>query len=557
LEHLPDKDLFNWRRQHFALEHVEESMRLFSTQLLQALLFLHSVGILHRDIKPQNILLRRSALWTPERATQTLLAFEPVLADFGTAAMVPLPPSVSTTLSSSPSAGPSGGHTGAHSSTIPATLTSEDDIHNLSFETYAGTDGFMAPEVSETGRANSGKTYTSLSDVWSFGATLVAIFVGTHRLKNNVDMIQILEQNRSSMSIEFANLLDGMLARKVENRLTWDQVATHPWFKFPASHAREWLLTQENFSKYDALIRPIQGSSFKGVNTWESFGCISDAKDLTTETYRYLTHLHSEWTTDKGRFYTLYMREWENRRTHINSLVQHMEPFRALLTMKSISQIANSYGPSKARFLMLLEVGKVTMSKLKNSSEVTEDLKEWHLLFEATQRALTHDVIDDIELEPTNSPVRVFPDLHRANELSFHALMHVACVLKYKDYISALSSTIQSQDDLEVDDFMPLPKTRLSFQEIMLGLRELKIVMEYVLTVLPSVPTTGTASYAPVSRSASSSSLSGTNPAFSTSQSLALGPTNEEIVCDYIERISRVIRRLPEEMEAMNKPIQK
>lgn len=73
LEYLPDLDLETWRHNNPVIESLEDTMRLFFSQLLEGIVSLHEMGITHRDLKPPNVLLRRSSMWTEERGKKSIL----------------------------------------------------------------------------------------------------------------------------------------------------------------------------------------------------------------------------------------------------------------------------------------------------------------------------------------------------------------------------------------------------------------------------------------------------------------------------------------------------
>jgi serine/threonine protein kinase len=103
-------------------EYLNEGIcKLVALQLLLGLDFLHNNGIIHRDVKPDNVLI---ASWSEEFVRIKLT-------DFGLAKLI----------------------------------TSEQAHSRV------GSKGFMAPEVRAA--KQTGDPYTFKADIWSFGATMI------------------------------------------------------------------------------------------------------------------------------------------------------------------------------------------------------------------------------------------------------------------------------------------------------------------------------------------------------------------------------------------------
>lgn len=157
----------------------EDQVQIIACQLVSALHYLHSHRILHRDMKPQNILLCK------ENRVK--------LCDFGFA-------------------------------------------RSMSFETMVltsikGTPLYMSPELVEE------KPYDQTADLWALGCILYEIYTGTPPFYTNsifqlVNMI-LKDQVKwpKTMSPEFKSFLQGLLNKDPSKRLTWPDLSHHEFIK--------------------------------------------------------------------------------------------------------------------------------------------------------------------------------------------------------------------------------------------------------------------------------------------------------------------------------------
>ena len=211
-------------------------------QTVQALLFLHQRGIMHRDVKLANILLTsRDEEETADTANNTPSSWIVKLADFGISK--------------------------------PTTPRNPKDRRH----TIVGTNAYMAPEVeANTSRTVAGQalwdqkkpdttaeivlppagvdlydsTYTTQVDVWSLGVTLHAMVTGLIPGERNNDDDDDASDNSDfdfcfgndvlgdgvydieipeDLSAGCTDLLTGMLQDDPKDRLTLEQIQNHPW----------------------------------------------------------------------------------------------------------------------------------------------------------------------------------------------------------------------------------------------------------------------------------------------------------------------------------------
>ncbi|KAL4423876.1 hypothetical protein ABPG75_001177 [Micractinium tetrahymenae] len=203
----------------------ESVVRSVARQLVQALHYLHSNRIIHRDMKPQNILI--SANGTVK------------LCDFGFARLM---------------------------STNTLVVTS-----------IKGTPLYMAPELVQE------QPYNHTVDLWSLGIILYELFVGQPPFYTTSIYTLIKQIVREpvkypdNMSPLFASFLQGLLEKQPSLRLDWPQLLDHPFLAETAAdkerQAREAALLEAQKAEAEAaptLQSRVQGDAADGAAGMQS-----------------------------------------------------------------------------------------------------------------------------------------------------------------------------------------------------------------------------------------------------------------------------------------------
>ncbi|XP_063256812.1 serine/threonine-protein kinase 36 isoform X2 [Prinia subflava] len=155
----------------------EDQVQTIAAQLISALYYLHSHRILHRDMKPQNILLGKNGVVK--------------LCDFGFARAM--------------------------------------SIHTMVLTSIKGTPLYMSPELVEE------RPYDHTADLWSVGCILYELFVGTPPFYTNsiFQLVSLIVKDPvkwpMTMSPVFKNFLQGLLMKDPHQRLSWPELLSHPF----------------------------------------------------------------------------------------------------------------------------------------------------------------------------------------------------------------------------------------------------------------------------------------------------------------------------------------
>ncbi|NXS88324.1 STK36 kinase, partial [Erpornis zantholeuca] len=155
----------------------EDQVQAIAAQLISALYYLHSHRILHRDMKPQNILLGKDGVVK--------------LCDFGFARAM--------------------------------------SIHTMVLTSIKGTPLYMSPELVEE------RPYDHTADLWSVGCILYELFVGTPPFYTNsiFQLVSLIIKDPvkwpMTMSPVFKSFLQGLLMKDPHQRLSWPELLSHPF----------------------------------------------------------------------------------------------------------------------------------------------------------------------------------------------------------------------------------------------------------------------------------------------------------------------------------------
>ncbi|CAN6457993.1 unnamed protein product [Victoria cruziana] len=157
----------------------EKQVQAIAKQLVRALHYLHSNRIIHRDMKPQNILIGAGSIVK--------------LCDFGFARAM--------------------------------------SLNTVVLRSIKGTPLYMAPELVRE------QPYNHTADLWSLGVILYELYVGQPPFYTNSvyalirHIVKDPVKYPDDMSPNFRSFLKGLLNKDSQKRLTWPALLEHPFVK--------------------------------------------------------------------------------------------------------------------------------------------------------------------------------------------------------------------------------------------------------------------------------------------------------------------------------------
>ncbi|GAB2297352.1 Serine/threonine-protein kinase AGC1-7 [Dionaea muscipula] len=233
---------------------AEEAARFYATEVLLALEYLHMLGIVYRDLKPENVLVRDKG--------------HIMLSDFDLSLRCSVSPTLVKSSSGHVSNGGGGGGGGSNgilddesavqpSSFFPRILPSKKNRKsksdfglfvngslpelmaeptNVRSMSFVGTHEYLAPEIIR------GEGHGSAVDWWTFGIFLYELLHGTTPFKgegNRATLFNVVGQplrfpDTPQVSMVARDLIRGLLIKEPQKRIAYKRGATeikqHPFF---------------------------------------------------------------------------------------------------------------------------------------------------------------------------------------------------------------------------------------------------------------------------------------------------------------------------------------
>jgi len=210
---------------------TESAAKVFAHQMLDALAYCHSMGVVHHDVKPENFLLE-----TEDPDCSVLK-----LADFGIATRVRFAKSRSTNFSNFNSMNQSGFHSGFQadgSGVLNGSILLDGDGGHVS-----GSLPYMAPELlvrrwdSIVKDCDYDRQRMGAGDVWSCGVVIYVMLSGDLPYGDSIDAIcdggppDFSSKVWQHVSDEAKDLIMRLLNRDLKERWTAHRALRHPWFE--------------------------------------------------------------------------------------------------------------------------------------------------------------------------------------------------------------------------------------------------------------------------------------------------------------------------------------
>ncbi|KAJ8556024.1 hypothetical protein K7X08_022782 [Anisodus acutangulus] len=263
MEFCPGGDLHTLRQRQPGKHFSEQAVKFYVAEILLALEYLHMLGIVYRDLKPENVLVREDGhIMLSDFDLSLRCSVSPTLVKLSSLDADPLkknsgycvqpacvePPSciqpacaVPTTCfgprffsSKSKKDKKSKNDTGNQVTPLPEFMAEPTGARSMSF---VGTHEYLAPEIIK------GEGHGSAVDWWTFGIFLYELLFGKTPFKgsgNRATLFNVVGQplrfpESPVVSFSARDLIRGLLVKEPQNRLAYKRGATeikqHPFFE--------------------------------------------------------------------------------------------------------------------------------------------------------------------------------------------------------------------------------------------------------------------------------------------------------------------------------------
>ncbi|EOY29014.1 Protein kinase domain - like 10 [Theobroma cacao] len=262
MEFCPGGDLHTLRQKQPGKHFPEQAVKFYVAEVLLALEYLHMLGIIYRDLKPENVLVREDGhIMLSDFDLSLRCAVSPTLVKTSSLESEPLrknpvycvqpaciepsciqPSCVAPTTCFSPRLFSSKSkkdrkpknEIGNQVSPLPELIAEPTDARSMSF---VGTHEYLAPEIIK------GEGHGSAVDWWTFGIFLYELLYGKTPFKgsgNRATLFNVVGQPLrfpESPVVSFAarDLIRGLLVKEPQHRLAYKRGATeikqHPFFE--------------------------------------------------------------------------------------------------------------------------------------------------------------------------------------------------------------------------------------------------------------------------------------------------------------------------------------
>ncbi|KAI0043166.1 kinase-like protein [Auriscalpium vulgare] len=228
----PGGDLFSMLEKYRGTRLKSHSIKVYAAELLLSIQLLHCNSILHRDIKPGNILIDNEG--------------HLVLADLGLAR--------------------------DFNSVPPKPASNGGQAKPMTTSASHGTPEYASPEVL------SGKPYSVEADLWAFGVILFELLTGRdpfaaagdpdgpdwlYNLSKSIKEDPLVFRSSDKLDEHEMNLLKRLFEKKVECRPTLQQIKAHEFFRY---------------IDWDAISRRVRPGQWLPQNTSEAHTSASSSK---------------------------------------------------------------------------------------------------------------------------------------------------------------------------------------------------------------------------------------------------------------------------------------